>query len=355
MRCFIFLGCLGVAFAQPPPTPKRPVVDTYHGVRVKDDYRWLENNSDPAVKAWSDAQNTAARRFLDAIPARTALFAQLSELHHQPAPFWSSLSYRSGMLFALKTQPPKEQPILVELRSAEDPGSEKAILDPNLLDAKGGAEIDFYVPSRDGKRVAVSISRGGSENGDVHVYDVATGKALPDFIPRVNGGTAGGSLAWNADSTGFYYTRYPRQGERPPADLDFYQQVWFHKLGTAPSQDTYSLGKDFPRIAEILLSTSEDGRYVLAQMENGDGGVYALYMVPGMGHCGGGEGTDHFDLFPALQTWVEHNKAPGQIIASRIEDGRTIRTRPLCAYPEIATYKGSGSTDDAASFTCKKP
>jgi tannase/feruloyl esterase len=80
-----------------------------------------------------------------------------------------------------------------------------------------------------------------------------------------------------------------------------------------------------------------------------------LYMVPGMGHCGGGEGTDHFDLFPALETWVEQKQAPENLVASRIENGKEVRTRPLCAYPEIATYKGSGSTDDAANFTCKKP
>jgi prolyl oligopeptidase PreP (S9A serine peptidase family) len=103
MRCVIFLGCLGIAFAQPPPTPKRPVVDTYHGVKITDDYRWLESDSDPNVKAWSNAQNAAARRFLDAVPARAALFAQLSELHRNPAPFWWSVSYRGGSLFALKT------------------------------------------------------------------------------------------------------------------------------------------------------------------------------------------------------------------------------------------------------------
>ena len=80
-----------------------------------------------------------------------------------------------------------------------------------------------------------------------------------------------------------------------------------------------------------------------------------LYMVPGMGHCGGGEGTDHFDLFPALQAWVEQKRPPENLIASRMENGKEVRTRPLCAYPEIATYKGSGSTDDAANFTCKKP
>ena len=99
------------------------------------------------------------------------------------------------------------------------------------------------------------------------------------MIPRVNNGTAGGSVAWRQDNQGFYYTRYPRAGERPAADLDFYQQVWFHKLGTPVTADTYSLGKDFPRIAEILLSTSDDGRYILAQMANGDGGEFAHYLL----------------------------------------------------------------------------
>jgi feruloyl esterase len=80
-----------------------------------------------------------------------------------------------------------------------------------------------------------------------------------------------------------------------------------------------------------------------------------LYMVPGMGHCGGGEGTDHFDLFPALQQWVEQKQAPGELVAARIENGKEVRTRPLCTYPEIASYKGSGSRDDASNFVCKKP
>ena len=146
-------------------------------------------------------------------------------------------------------------------------------------DAKGGTEIDFFEPSHDGKLVAVSLSRGGSESGDVHVYDTSNGNELADVIPRVNNGTAGGSVAWRQDNQGYYYTRYPRAGERPAADLDFYQQVWFHKLGTPVSADTYSLGKDFPRIAEILLSSSDDGRYILAQMANGDGGEFSHYLL----------------------------------------------------------------------------
>jgi feruloyl esterase len=81
-------------------------------------------------------------------------------------------------------------------------------------------------------------------------------------------------------------------------------------------------------------------------------GFYRLFMVPGMAHCGGGDGTSSFDMLAALEQWVEHKNAPEHIAAARIRDGKTDRTRPLCPFPQIAKYKGSGSTDDAANFTC---
>src|SRR5581483_9369414 len=152
-----------------------------------------------------------------------------------------------------------------------DKASERTVFDPAALDPSGHTEIDFFVPSSDGKLIAISLSKGGSESGDVHVFDVATGKETGDVIARVNGGTAGGAVAWNAGDSGFYYTRYPREGERPPADMDFYQQVWFHKLGTPASEDRYEIGKDFPRIAEIGLTASPDGHTILASVNNGDG------------------------------------------------------------------------------------
>lgn len=80
---------------------------------------------------------------------------------------------------------------------------------------------------------------------------------------------------------------------------------------------------------------------------------YRLFMVPGMGHCSGSEGTDHFDMLTAIEQWVENGKAPDQIIASRMKDGAIDRTRPLCPYPQMAVYKGSGSTEEAANFVCK--
>jgi feruloyl esterase len=80
---------------------------------------------------------------------------------------------------------------------------------------------------------------------------------------------------------------------------------------------------------------------------------YRLFMVPGMGHCGGGDGTSTFDMVSALDAWVTTGKAPAQIPASRVVNGAVVRTRPLCPYPQVATYKGSGSTDDAANFSCQ--
>ncbi len=275
-------GALGAAIMQAadvPTTPKRPVTDIYHGVKVVDDYRWLEDFSSPEVHAWADAENHYARTFLDALPMRAPLYAQLKRLLSSPSPRYFALEYRHDVLFAIKSQPPKEQPFLVTLGSPDDPASERMVVDPNQLDAKGTTAIDFYVPSTDGKLVAVSLSHGGSESGDVHVFEVTSGNPLPDIIPRVNGGTAGGGLAWNADGSGFYYTRYPRGAERPPQDMGFYQQVYFHRLGTNTGQDTYSLGKDFPRIAEIALQSSDDGRWTLATMANGDGGEFAHYLA----------------------------------------------------------------------------
>jgi feruloyl esterase len=78
-----------------------------------------------------------------------------------------------------------------------------------------------------------------------------------------------------------------------------------------------------------------------------------LFMVPGMGHCGGGEGPNSFDMVGALEQWVEQGKAPEQIIASHLTSGKADRTRPLCPYPQVATYKGIGSTDEASNFICK--
>jgi feruloyl esterase len=82
-------------------------------------------------------------------------------------------------------------------------------------------------------------------------------------------------------------------------------------------------------------------------------GSYRLFMAPGMAHCGGGEGPNTFDMVGALEQWVEHGKAPDRILASHTADGVVDRTRPLCPYPQVAVYRGAGSIDEAANFSCR--
>ncbi len=182
------------------------------------------------------------------------------------------------MLLGEKFDPARQQPSLVALRSVDDVTSEKVVIDPNALDAAGGTSVDWFVPSPDGTRVAVSLSRGGSEDGELHVYEVASGKELGEPIPRVNYGTAGGSVAWLPDGETFLYTRYPAPGERAPAEVHFWQQVWRHRMGTPVVQDVPELTEGLPRIAEIAFRSTRDARWIVADVKNGDGGEHAFYV-----------------------------------------------------------------------------
>ncbi len=261
-----------------PAATSQPAADQYYDVVVRDDFQWLEKASDPNVQSWVAAENAYSRRYLDAMPARAALQARLTKLMSSTSSSYSGLVERGGLVFALKSAPPKQQPLLVTLRSADELSSERVVYDPNQEAADGSLTIDFFKPSPDGKRVAISVSRNGSEDGTLRVLDVASGRALEDVIPRVTYPTGGGDVAWSAGGSGLYYTQYPAPGTRPPADVHFYQQVFFHQLGTPASKDQPELGADFPRIAETRLESSRNGRVITALVENGDGGDYSLYL-----------------------------------------------------------------------------
>jgi prolyl oligopeptidase len=265
-----------------PDTPRKPVTDTYHGVAVVDEYRWLENGKDPAVRAWSEAQLAVTRAALDT-PLRDEIKPRLRELMGSAPYRYYGFQDTRGGLFAMKSQPPRNQPSLVWLKSPTDLASERVLIDLNALDAKGTTAIDFFRASLDGRYVAVVLSEKGSEDGAAHVFDAATGQRLADVVPRVQYPTGGGSVSWDGKGEGFFYTRYPQGSERPKEDAHFYQQVWYHKLGTPASADRYEIGKEFPRIAETLLATSRDGAYVLARVANGDGGEHAYYLRSGDG------------------------------------------------------------------------
>ncbi len=261
-----------------PETPRQSITDDYHGIKVEDPYRWLEDSQAAAVRTWTESQNRLMRETLDAVPQRPAFYEQLKKIYGEASPEYFALQIRAGRIFAIKKQPPLQQPLLVALTSVDDLSSERVILDPNQLDPSGNTAIDFYVASLNGKKAAISISKGGSERGDLYIYDTESCQPLSDVITRVQIPTGGGSFAWTANGDGLYYTRYPRIGERPDEDLDFYQQIYFHKLGQHESEDIYVIGRDFPKIAECEMDTTTDGEYLLLMVKNGDGGEVAHYL-----------------------------------------------------------------------------
>jgi prolyl oligopeptidase len=262
----------------PPVAAVRPVSTTYHGETVVDPYQWLESPDDAEVRAWSDAQNAWARSKLAALPHRDAIRTRVTEILSAPTRSHRSLVHAGGKIFAIERRPPREQPFLVVMSSADAPDEARVLVDPTAIDESGQVAIDWFVPSQDGALVAVSLSRGGTERGDVHVYDVATGQRVHEIVEHVQNGTAGGDVAWMPDNSGFFYTRYPRAGDEHANDADFHQQVWFHRFGTEASEDRYEIGREFPRIAEIQFEMHAASGRLLATVQNGDGGEFSMHL-----------------------------------------------------------------------------
>ncbi|MFO0595108.1 MAG: prolyl oligopeptidase family serine peptidase [Myxococcaceae bacterium] len=327
-----------------PPTPKKPVVDTYFDAGVTDDYRWLEDGTDATVSQWSDAQNARARAFLDGSKARPVIKKRIEELLNFEAPSWSGVVERAGVLFAWKRTPPQSQPVVVVLSSLSEPTGERVLFDPVSFDATGETAVDFFEPSLDGKLVALSLSRKGTERGDVHVFDVASGKELKDeVVPGAHSGTAGGTLAWFKG--GFFYTRHPRGTERPPEDQGFFQEVWRHTLGTPTAKDVAETGQNGLRIAEHFVSTTRDGTWAADLVQKGDGGEFELFVRSPAGKWTKVAGYDDkvvgVELGAGTAWLLSRKDAPrGQVLALPLVDGKL-----TLASAKLVVPQGEGSLE----------
>ena len=260
---------------EPPVAARRAVTTTYHGVSVTDDYRWLEDATSDETQQWTRAQDTYARAYIGALPYRTAVRERVSELMHASSVAYGSVQRSGTTYFAIKQQPPKQQPFLVRVDGLDDLATETAVVDPNEIDPTGRTALEFYEPSPDGSLVAVSLSKDGTEDGTLSVYDVASREVVGAPVPRVRFG----SVAWRADGSGFWYTQHPRPGERPEEDLDFYQEIWFHELDGSV-EDGSDLAGVFAddKIAQNTLQASPDGRWVMDLAECGDGGQFEIFV-----------------------------------------------------------------------------
>jgi len=261
-------GLRGYPFAA-----SRTTTQDYFGTVVSDDFDWLENPGDAITRNWMASEHAYGRRYLDAMPARAALRQRLQALIGSTGNAYGALVERGGVVFALKTVPGLQRPVLVVLKSVDDLASERIVFDPNEQAPDGAQAIDFMRPSPDGRRVAVALS-GGADGDSVHVVDLAAGgQALPDTLTHVAPASAGGDIAWSAGGAGLFFTQAAAPGAHP-------MQLRFHKLGTTAGQDRDEAGPSLSPGARVHLETSRDGRNVLALVENGRNGDTSLSLKP---------------------------------------------------------------------------
>ncbi|WP_338288972.1 prolyl oligopeptidase family serine peptidase [Luteolibacter sp. LG18] len=245
-----------------PVTRKVDVSDDYHGTKIADSYRWLEDDNAKDTKAWTKAQNKVTQAWLAAIPRRETIRKRLRELwdyQRVGTPFRSGdkwFTYRNTGLqnFAV-------------LYVSDSPGGEpKVLLDPNTLSKDGTASVEFEAASEDGKRLAYAVSRAGSDWQEIRVRDTTTAKDLKDVVKWVKFS----GIGWAKDGGGFYYSRYdePKKGEALTGTNEF-QKFYFHKLGTPQSADVLVYErKDHPTWG-IGGGVTEDGGYLVITCSEG--------------------------------------------------------------------------------------
>ncbi len=252
--------------AAPPKAAEKPVIDMYHGTKVLDNYRWLENGTSPETQKWVEREMAYTRGILDRLAGRDAIHKRLSELlsiGSVSAPALAGHHY-----FYTRREGMQNQPVLYVRDSLNAP--DRVLVDANTLSADGTIALDWYYPSETGKYVAYGTSQSGSEMSTLHVIETKTGRILNDSIER----TRAASIAWRPDNSGFYYTRYPKKGEVAAGQEMYNRHVYYHELTNDPEDhpeesDPLIFGQgrdpeDWPGV-----SISNDGRWLLITVEQG--------------------------------------------------------------------------------------
>ncbi len=241
-----------------PPSAREDATDDWHGERVVDPYRWLEGSSD-RIREWTDAQNARTRAVLDAVAARRPFAARMRELLSvgllgtpKPVGRW---------IFHTRREGDQKQAVLY-VRDGID-GKDRALLDPNAMDEKGLVTLDWWYPSANGGLVAYGLSHGGDELSTLHVIDTKRTTDCGESIPF----TQRSSVAWADD--GFYYTVHPQPGTVPPGDEHYHRRIRFHRIGDEPSRDELIFGEGRPKEDILVVESSPDGRWVMAQAFRG--------------------------------------------------------------------------------------
>lgn len=237
------------------------VVDDYHGTKVADPYRWLEEAGSAETLAWVEAQNAVTARYLAAIPAREKIRARLTELWDYPK--YSVPQKEGERYFFSKNSGLQNQAVLYMQQTLE--GEAAAILDPNTFSEDGTAALTNQVFSEDGRLLAYGISSRGSDWQEIKIRRVEDGTDYAEVIRWCKFS----SIAWRHDNLGFFYNRLPEPGTVAEEDQSNYSRVYWHALDTPQSEDV--LVYERPDAKELSFSPiiSDDGTYLLLHVWHG--------------------------------------------------------------------------------------
>ena len=240
---------------QYPAARKSDVVDDYHGTRVPDPYRWLEDPDSPESRAWIEAQNRLTAAYLAEIPTRGAIRERLTKLWNYPkygAPFRKAHRY-----FFFKNDGLQNQSVLYKQASlTADP---ETLVDPNLLSEDGTVALSTLAVSDDGRLLAYGTSASGSDWEEFRVRDVVEGRDLPDHLKWIKFSGA----SWTNDGAGFFYSRYPEPGDKALTDVNRFQRLYYHRLGTEQTQDVLVYERPDQPDWGMNAEVTDDGRYAV--------------------------------------------------------------------------------------------
>ncbi len=251
-----------------PETAKTGVVDTYFGTSVPDPYRWLENDTSAQTAAWVAAQNKATGEYLSKIPFRGALLRRLTAVADYEK--IGAPAKKHGKYYFYKNDGLQNQSVLYVQDSLD--GEARVMLDPNKLSTDGTVALTGTSFSHDGKRMAYTISRSGSDWTEIYVIDTESGQTLDDHIVWAKFTGA----AWHGD--GFYYSAYdaPEAGKEY-SNVNENHKIYYHKLGTPQSADRLVYeNKAYPK--RFYSASVSDDETLLFVYESGDGAGNALYV-----------------------------------------------------------------------------
>ena len=245
-----------------PPTRKSDQVDNYHGTEVTDPYRWLEDLNSEETNAWVEAQNQLTLSYISEIPAREPLKERLTKL-------WNYEKYgipfkQGNRYFYFKNDGLQNQSVLYTLTALD--AEPTLLFDPNLLSEDGTIALSGLAISEDGQLMAYGLSTSGSDWNEWKVRNVETGEDFPDDLKWVKFSGA----SWTHDSQGFFYSRYDEPNEATKLeDLNYYQKLYYHKLGTPQSEDILIYHRPDQKEWMFGAGVTEDGRYLIISIDRG--------------------------------------------------------------------------------------